>query len=685
MYKWLVIICGFSLFSLGVKSQVVLPELTCTEVLASGDVKLSIKYTAPAPTDVIDSVVICFTNNPLGTYTRSQALLPPYINPLVCNVAIPAPDANSQSYYFIGKVFTNGQLLPDTSNRIASVFLAASNASAGNASLTWNAMCDPLLPGAGIFYGINRLYLSAPNNSWTTAGYSIATEYGESIIQCDDSVRYFVQMPDNLGCATVSNTVTRYFLNAKPDTPKLEVVTWNPLTNSVNISWAPSTSADVTGYQIYRITGGTPTLIGNTTGIASTFFNYSGGSPQTQLEEFRIAAVDSCNKISNPGLTHNTLHVDHQLDRCSRVVTFTWNSYLNWDHGVDFYDAYIKVNNTPYTLLGSTSGNSITYSVGTGVVSLGVYVIANDTVDTLQSISPDHTFLPALPRLPDAFYVRTATVKTDSIVEIRLYHDTLAVVKEYRVLRADNPGDELKQIGVLPFSTLSRNLVFRDSLAFTSEQSYYYIIQCIDSCGNIALESNPASTIFLQGSSSFNYTNTVTWNPYLRWDHGIRRYNLYSRGDSSFAGTNPFFISRNQVSCTEDISNKITRDGKYCYYIEAVSNTHPLYLFNDTSRSNIFCTEQEPKIFIPDAFTPNNDQLNDTFTPIVLFATDANYRLRIFDRFGQMVFESLIPSEGWDGIRDGVLCSTGVYAYTLTYSGLYNKVTFRTGTVSLLR
>ena len=668
------------------QAQPVLPVLTCTEVLANGDVQLSFDYTAPTPPDVIDSVVVEFTNNLSGGFYRSQVLLPPYLTPLVCTVTIPAPDANAQIFYFFAKVYVNGQMNPDSSNVMASILLNVSNATAGIAALSWNTASEPLLATATGSYNIYRQYVSPPNNSWFISDSVAGLVHNEAIIQCDDSVRFYVEMKDSLGCASRSGTITRYFLNAKPNTPKLQYVTWNPITSSIDIVWSPSVSADVTGYQVYAITGGTPLLIGTTNTINDTVFTYGGGSPQNQPEEFRIAAIDSCNKISNPGLTHNTIKLDYSLDRCSRIASFSWNAYLNWDNGVHAYLVYLKKDNFPYVLLGSTTQNTFDYTVEAGVQQLSVYVVATDTIDSLASVSPEVSFIPSLPRQPDVFLLRHATVRSDSLVELKLYHDTLAAIKEYRVMRADAPGGDLQQIGILPFSTLSRTIYFYDSLAFTDEQSYFYRIQCIDTCGNLIITSNPGSSIFIKGEARENYLNIVSWNPYLEWPQGTRHDALYSLKDLLDANVIPFRLQAGINGYAEEIIEEITDDGKYCYYVEAISNTHPILFFNDTSRSNIICIKQEPKLFIPNAFSPNNDELNDIFAPTVIFANDENYRLRIFNRFGGLIFETNDAEIGWDGNYQGNFpCQIGVYAYTLTYTNTLNKIVFRSGTLHLLR
>lgn len=67
---------------------------------------------------------------------------------------------------------------------------------------------------------------------------------------------------------------------------------------------------------------------------------------------------------------------------------------------------------------------------------------------------------------------------------------------------------------------------------------------------------------------------------------------------------------------------------------------------------------------VPNAFTPNDDGLNDVFVPVYEGVEVAQYLMLIYDRAGRLVFKSNSPQIGWDG-RDlnGQLCPQGVYMY----------------------
>jgi gliding motility-associated-like protein len=91
--------------------------------------------------------------------------------------------------------------------------------------------------------------------------------------------------------------------------------------------------------------------------------------------------------------------------------------------------------------------------------------------------------------------------------------------------------------------------------------------------------------------------------------------------------------------------------------------------------------------FIPNAFTPNGDGLNDTFGPVwVANAIPTQYNMQIFSKWGQLIFETDDPLEGWDGTYQGVLLPKDTYAYIirLSFSSTKDMDDFR-GTATLIR
>lgn len=74
----------------------------------------------------------------------------------------------------------------------------------------------------------------------------------------------------------------------------------------------------------------------------------------------------------------------------------------------------------------------------------------------------------------------------------------------------------------------------------------------------------------------------------------------------------------------------------------------------------------------PTAFTPNNDGLNETFKAGA-FCPISKFKLMVFNRFGQKVFETLNPTNGWDGRINGKRADQGIYTYYCVYDDFMLK------------
>ncbi|MBL0304633.1 MAG: gliding motility-associated C-terminal domain-containing protein [Chitinophagaceae bacterium] len=90
-------------------------------------------------------------------------------------------------------------------------------------------------------------------------------------------------------------------------------------------------------------------------------------------------------------------------------------------------------------------------------------------------------------------------------------------------------------------------------------------------------------------------------------------------------------------------------------------------------------------IEVPSGFTPNNDGLNDFFQPHNALKAD-NYEFKVYNRWGQLVFQSRNWREKWDGKINGAYQTTGVFVWMLSYTHRdTGKQVFRKGTVTLIR
>lgn len=88
--------------------------------------------------------------------------------------------------------------------------------------------------------------------------------------------------------------------------------------------------------------------------------------------------------------------------------------------------------------------------------------------------------------------------------------------------------------------------------------------------------------------------------------------------------------------------------------------------------------------FVPNAFSPNGDGINDLLRPIAIGYSANNY-FRIFNRFGEVVFASKDFSEGWNGTYKGQRADMGTYFWELSVTNRFGKREFYKGDVTLIR
>jgi gliding motility-associated-like protein len=158
---------------------------------------------------------------------------------------------------------------------------------------------------------------------------------------------------------------------------------------------------------------------------------------------------------------------------------------------------------------------------------------------------------------------------------------------------------------------------------------------------------------FLAADTSFCRGNTIYLTPY-------NNYNSYVWSTGATTKILP-------VTNYGTYNLKVT-DANNCFATESII----------VKRAN--CTS----LVWPNAFSPNGDGNNDVFKPRVNEPV-TNYTLQIWNRWGQLIFTSNNPSQGWDGTINGTKQPIGTYIYTTSYTDLDNKKYNTSGEISLIK
>lgn len=296
-----------------------------------------------------------------------------------------------------------------------------------------------------------------------------------------------------------------------------------------------------------------------------------------------------------------------------------------------------------------------------------------------------------------------------------------------------NTGSAAENIFVSPLSTTTYQLIGSDACSDPDTAHFELIVNPAVRANVLTSEIRCLGTM---GFAEVNYlssgnfqtiwqTNPVLMGPRLNAQVGQRyRFTVINtetgcRFDSSvlipgYSKIRAYFITNpNNNVCLNNLRNKIDiinmstggvsgswqmGDGSSYPYDPAINPSHRytadsgsytiwLKIENEGGCRDSFsvqlCMTDSVYSFIPNAFSPGNDGLNDLFRPFIVGATE--YHLEIFNRWGERLFETDVPGEGWDGTYAGMECPKGAYHYVITYKGKRSVRKIESGVFLLLR
>jgi gliding motility-associated-like protein len=104
----------------------------------------------------------------------------------------------------------------------------------------------------------------------------------------------------------------------------------------------------------------------------------------------------------------------------------------------------------------------------------------------------------------------------------------------------------------------------------------------------------------------------------------------------------------------------------------------------DSSSLSVKVYASMPTVYVPTAFTPNHDGLNDQLRPVAVGFKYIEY-FQIYNRWGQRVFETRINGAGWDGTVNGQPQASNTYVWMVKAVDFTGKAYFSKGLVTLIR
>lgn len=525
--------------------------------------------------------------------------------------------------------------------------------------------------------------------------------------------QYYLRKGVILLIVIVSCTKIFYVKAQKPPMPRLTSVTVVN-SNRVKISWEIDSITTVDGYIIKRQIFDVPTVVDGTyhtiatidtpeaTEFVDSHDNYTSDNlfyntlnPEIRSESYSIAAfrmVDGDLIYSTLSPVMNSVYLKPvSFANCKNFLE--WTAYTGWKSDVKYVVYQSNSIDGTFVPLDTLSYDTITYSHQVEEDKEYYYRIeAIHIKDGRNSLSNKAYYFTQMPQPPEIMIADYATLNNDAI-EVAFTVDPDKEVLRYDVLRSATIDTGFEKIE--EFSGDSETFIYIDSILQQPENEdsiFYYKLKAINPCGNAFGESNTVNNLHLNSTANqTNRTNVLVWNSLTGWQNGVSAYRIYCSVDNAAFSVIDSIVPDNQTGfrythqITEygkmSIDNKSV-EGQFCYYIEAVENNinskQPVY-----SISNQSCVAHEPSVFIPNAFNPVSEiEENRTFRPKIVFAT--NFKMLIFNRWGNRIFETSNYNEGWNGrTAKNQLAKAGMYVYQISFSDSKGNVTQKTGYVML--
>lgn len=648
------------------------PELRCVSTDLDGNVTISWKEPSDSVTlNNFSAYHIYHSTNLNGPYNLIDSVTSVSLNSFTHMGA----NGNTTSNYYtiVTRVDCDGVFSSDYSDTLTNIILDLNMTTSQSATLSWNHPIDPLLPTHSGWYNVYREY---PPGNWELLDSTQQLAFMDTLLICHDTVNYRVEMYDSSGCYSVSSTNGDYFFDASsPDVPVMDSVSIDTATGRVIMGWTPSVAGDVTGYIIYY-NDGVWNPIDTVWGADTSFYMDDDPShdPCTAPHYYAIASIDSCGYTSSMGINnvHNSMFLEiTSYDPCKDEIRLEWTPYQNFDPYIEGYRIYVSENGSPFSLLatnltpspGGNPDNKFTHT-GLNTDSEYCYYIQAYANDSTSSSTCKVCIVAEKAAPPNFLYIRYATVRNNDHVELMLYADTAAATDYYKILRAASANGPYDVIGDIPF-VKQEFIEFEDHKAYFKRQSYFYKIVAVDTCGFDSYTSELARTIYLTAEVNDNFSNYLEWNDYEGWSWApLEKYNIYRVVDGLADPIPITSVPYGTSSFLDDVSGLTETEGEFSYVVEALQG--PGFPdFADTSMSNVAQLLQRSRIFVPNAFSPKG--YNDEFKPVQVFVDLSEYEFRIYNRWGQELFQTKDPERGWDGTYEGKLVPGGVYVYYIRF------------------
>lgn len=376
---------------------------------------------------------------------------------------------------------------------------------------------------------------------------------------------------------------------------------------------------------------------------------------------FRLNTNDGC--ANNTALTSNVVCATPlEVKAENRQNVAAWKEYPN---AADFQNYRVTRNLISFGGTGvrtSTTQTDVNVTCGEQYC----YQVTVQLAGGAESVSPSVCVKAISTEFPSLVQNAFVTVEDDGKLNIFATPPASgATPSKYKLIisRAASGSADFKEI-----TTLTNAFSYTDAAVDPTQQSYCYQMVYENACGNRSQTTASMCSIFLSSKSG----STVDWTPETPFLAPVNRYQLEILDEQG----NPY--DQVPVGANTSYSPNVSDQQLFRYRILGFAQGGA-----GNSYSNYFVFKKNAILFMPDAFSPNGDGVNDFFAPKGQFVDKS--RMIVYNRWGQVLFETNNAMEGWDGTVNGQPAVEGTYVYRVEITDSLGTNFVKTGTLLLAR
>lgn len=428
------------------------------------------------------------------------------------------------------------------------------------------------------------------------------------------------------------------------------------ITNSSTIDLEMETQQNVLYRLEVSVNNGSFQNVGNLVNVSTR--TVTGLNTDNNFYCFRLGKVNPC--VGSVNYSDAVCSADLAVTAQNNVNNLVWNtSTLNVDNFT------IIRNGTPLPSITATTYSDGDVECGTEYC---YQIITNypdaTSTSTLRCVTAISNTIPSPVN-------EVTSVVDGSQVTLTWQPDAVFDAEAYTVFRQAAGGS---------FNQLQNGITvtqYTDE-GYSSDNDYCYRIHYEDACGNTSSAATPVCPIVLTYTTNSNDEIVLSWDPYNGWASGVQRYEIYK-----------YDLQHNQIGtpinrglATTFTDDDLTDQGYY-YIVRAI----PIDADNGPSVSNELAAIRQLRFAYPKAFTPDDQgpAANETFRVFVTEEFIDRFEMKIFNRWGEMIFSTMDLLKGWDGKFNGTAQPEGTYTFIATLKDKTGRTYKRDGAVMLLR